>query len=98
VIQGDAVGEDGVTQDLAKGCAVGHQAVEAAVLHGDGDHLPLRRVEVLGRLVELAVVGEPGVHCLRAPSQLFRLAPMGVLGSSRFGICKSSGTTRKAPD
>src|SRR5215211_657721 len=62
VIQGDAVGEDGVAQGLAKGSAVGDQAVEAAVRHrdGHGDHLPLRGVQVRGWLVELAVVGEPG--------------------------------------
>src|SRR5215218_4297304 len=62
VIQGDAVGEDGVSQGLAKGGAVGDQAVEATVRHRDGygDHLPLGRVQVRGRLVELAVVGEPG--------------------------------------
>src|SRR5829696_3516975 len=61
VIQGDAVGEDGVAEGLAKGGAVGDQAVQAAVRHRDGygDHLPLRRVQVRGRLVELAVVGEP---------------------------------------
>src|SRR5829696_1481851 len=62
VIQGDAVGEDGVAQGLAKGSAVGDQAVEAAVRHRDGHgaHLPLRGVQVRGWLVELSVMGEPG--------------------------------------
>src|SRR5215213_9631141 len=62
VIQGDAVGKDGVAQGLAKGGAVGDQAVEAAVRHrdGHGDHLPLRGVQVRGWLVELSVMGEPG--------------------------------------
>src|SRR5215218_9906017 len=68
VIQRDAVGEYGVAQGLAKGGAVGDQAVEAAVRHrdGDGDHLPLRCVQVRGRLVELAIVGEPGGEPLGA--------------------------------
>ena len=66
VIQRDAVGEDGVAQGFPQSGSVGDQAVEAAVRHrdGDGDHLPLRRVQVGCRLVQLPVMGEPGRESL----------------------------------
>ena len=58
MIQGDAVGEDGISEGLAQ---CGDEAVEAAVRHrdGNGDHLALRRVEDGSWLVQLPVMGEP---------------------------------------
>src|SRR5215218_133935 len=67
MIQRDAVSEYGGAKGLAQGRAVGDEAVEAAVRHrdGDGDHLPLRGIQVFGWLVQLPVVGEPGGEPLR---------------------------------
>ena len=68
VVQRNPVGQNGVPSASRSAAPWATRAVQAAVRHRDGDrdHLPLRRVQVLRRLVQLLVVGEPRAQPLGA--------------------------------
>src|ERR1700692_4371344 len=68
VIERDPISKDGIAESLAQCGAGGDQAIETAVGHGGcyGDHLALGGVEIVGGLVKLLVVREPGGEAFRA--------------------------------